>query len=313
MKPLFVVIPAILVAAVAGRVIATELPATPTRAVAAPSKDIAPSAPQAPFTASLRARTLQLSRMPIALAASATAAQSADRLIARAGTSTLAERETVRATIAKAAANPEFVAALGERAFSLRERDYSAALTALSLLGETRAPAAQERLLKFTAIPLPTQGHVIDGLIAERTTLEQLQMKAVQGLAYARTPAGDQNVLKLAASHESRNVRAEAIEAYLYNHQYSPEARKALEGVVKPEDRVYLDRPHLLPTTAAADFNAQLERYLKLHPEAVAPAPQHLKADTALAERDKTKDATRPVRPIVTRAAQILSAPPDRQ
>ena len=313
MRPLVVVLALILSAAAVERVIASQQAASPTRAVAAGNAGGAPSAgSQAATNASPRLRVQALSRLPITVDPAATDPQSIDRLIQRAGASVPAERETVRAALAKNQGNAQLANALADRALALRTRDYSATLTALSLLGELRAPAGEKRLLQFTAIPLPTQGHVVEGELVERTTLEQLQMKAVQGLAYERTPSGDAAVLQLAAASPSRNVRAEAVEAYLYNHGYSAAARKALGAVLQPADRIYLDRPHLLPGMTAGAFNLQLATYLKLHPNLVAPVPQHLRADPTLIARDRAKDALLLKAPVtaVNRLTVVKPLPP---
>ena len=314
MRPLLGVLAIVLCAVPAKTAIASQRAASPTRA-AATTAVAAPSAATESGTAvtPLRARVEEMRRIPFTIDPAATDAPSVDRLIGRAGASLPEQRETVREEIAKNRGNAQLANALADRAMALRTRDYSATLTALSLLGELRAPGGEKRLQEFTALPLPTQGHVVEGEIVERTTLEHLQMKAVQGLAYAHTATGDAAVLKLAASSPSRNVRAEAIESYLYNHQYSAEARKALGAVLQPADRIYLDRPHLLPGMEAGAFNAQLASYLRLHPDRVPPAPQKLAANPALAARDRAKDRTLlrvPVRPVNRELMVVKPAPP---
>ena len=183
---------------------------------------------------------------------------------------------------------------MANTAFANRTVDFSRSLTALSVLGELRNPAGEAALIKFIALPLPTTGHVVEGDIVERATLERLQMKAIQGLAYAQTETSDKEVLRIVNANPSRVLRAEAIEAYLYNHNYSEQARKMLAQAIRPEDGIYLDRPHLLPTTVAGDFNAQLARFVTLHPELKAPTPTRLlqaEISPALVVGDKQKDA----------------------
>jgi hypothetical protein len=227
--------------------------------------------------------------------------ESVRAFVERAAVSTPDEREQVRSLIAASAQNEAVATELASSVFEHRTRDYSFTLTALGVLGEMRHPAGQAALTKFLAIPLPETGHTIDGEITERATLEKLQMKAIDGLAYARTPAGDREVLRIAGLHPSRAVRAEAIAAYLYNHENSADARAALLAVVRPDEKIFIDRPSFVPGMSGDAFNAQLASYLRLHPELHAPDPGHAIVARAEAERDRAKDAAtlvRPVRPV---------------
>jgi hypothetical protein len=97
---------------------------------------------------------------------------------------------------------------------------------------------------------------------------------AIHGLAYAGTPSADAEVLAAAAKHPSANVRAEAVRAYLFNHQQdSGAARAALLRVLQPQDRKLLDVPEHNPTVTGIEFDRQLARYLQMYPDAQAPPP----------------------------------------
>jgi hypothetical protein len=229
--------------------------------------------------------------------------QSVRAFVERVSISTPAEREQIRTLIAQSSKNGAVATALSNVAFESRTHDYTQTLTALGVLGELRHPTGTAALIKFTALPLPETGRRVEGEIAERVTLEKLQMKAVDGLAYAHTAAADREVLRLAGLHSSRAVRAEAIAAYLYNHQNSAAARKALLAVVKPNERIFIDRPSFVPGMTGAAFNAQLAHYVALHPEIRPPKAQILRPSALAAARDKAKDARRAPRPP-------LGAPP---
>ena len=216
---------------------------------------------------------------------------SVQTFIERVSMSTPGEREQIRTLIAQSSKNTQVANALASRVFESKTRDYTYTLTALSILGELRNPVGEAALMKFVALPLPATGHHVDGEIVERVTLEKLQMKAVDGLAYARTPAADREVLRIAGTNPSRAVRAEAIAAYLFNHQNSAEARKALLQVVQPNERIFIDRPSYVPGMTGAAFNAQLAVYMRLHPEVRAPKPALAKASTTSVARDREKDA----------------------
>jgi len=194
-----------------------------------------------------------------------------------ASASDVRQREEVRRMIAASRENKPVSAALCEEAFQAREKDHSRAVVVLSLLGEMRSETGGECLGRFLHLPFPEKGTVIDGEIVEQTALGTLQAKAVDGLAYLHSRSGDEAVLWAVSKHPSRIVRAEAIEAYLWNHNYSAEARSVLESRVRENERIFLDRVHRDPAEPAESFNQKLAEYLKEHPEAVAPQPTHAK------------------------------------
>jgi hypothetical protein len=76
--------------------------------------------------------------------------------------------------------------------------------------------------------------------------------------------------LQAAGSHPSRIVRAEAIDAYLWNHHDSAAARATLLKVVRTDERTFLDRPRLEPGVSRDEFNRKVAAYARLHP---APRP----------------------------------------
>jgi hypothetical protein len=283
---------------------ATQLP--PSEQAVTQHENSAPAVPNSSvlhrvmipqFTATLAARPI-----PALVIAGKPAEQSVGAFIQRVSLSSPTEHEQIRALIKQASGNVEITNAVATTAFANRTVDFARTLTALSVLGELRNPAGEAALTKFVTLPLPTTGHVVEGEIVERSTLEQLQMKAIQGLAYAQTATAEKEVLRNVSENPSRVVRSEAIEAYLYNHNYSEQARQALAATVKPADRIFLDRPHLHAGTTAGDFNAQLARFVALHPELKAPAPVHvLQARIAplLITADKQKDAA--VKPALLR------------
>jgi hypothetical protein len=250
-----------------------------------------------------RYRALLRSRaVPELVIAGRPVTDSVNEFLERVSISAVDEREPIRAAIARNAKNPEVVKALAATVFD-GSRDFTRRLTALGVLGELRHPDGEAALTQFVRLPLPTQGHMIEGEIAESISLQQLQMKAVDGLAYAGTATGDAEVLRLVKEHPSRAVRAEAIEAYLFNHGYSAAARQALARVLRPEERAFLDRPHLLPGISAAAFNAQLASFLRLHPELQPAPPARAVVNEIDRARDQQKDG-------IQRTVPRLPAPP---
>jgi hypothetical protein len=197
--------------------------------------------------------------------------ESVPRFIDWASRSGTDQRENVRKLIAAAGKNSDAAEELCREIFEIQSSDHSRTLIMLSVLGEMRNPDGEKCLIRFVHQPFPTQGTMVSGEILEQTSLGTLQSKAVDGLAYAGTETGDREVLWAAGAHPSRIVRAEAINAYLWNHRDSRSARAALLKVVRPDEAGFLDRPRHEPGMTRDQFNGKLLAYAKKHP---APKPE---------------------------------------
>jgi hypothetical protein len=183
-------------------------------------------------------------------------------------------KKSVSAFIDWAAGSPEIMAAFCDEAFAAQREDHSRALVTLGLIGEARGKSGEECLVKFMALPFPETGAVVDGEILEQTALGTLQAKAIDGLAYLRSDSGDKMVFEAIAKHPSRIVRAEAIAAYLWNHDNSERAKAALRPYVHKDELIFLDRVTRIEGEKKESFNRKLAAYLKAHPEARPPAPK---------------------------------------
>lgn len=195
-------------------------------------------------------------------------------LLLWASASTIDERESVRKALSDLARSEAVVSALCREAFTSRLEDHSRTLIALALLGETRSDTGERCLREFVRLPFPTTGHEVHGEIIEQTALGTLQAKAVDGLAYRMTAGADAEVLRLVREHPSRIVRAEAISAYLWNRKDSAEAKAALAGVVRPDEKIFLERVRHVSGEPAATFNAKLAEFVRRHPELRPPPPE---------------------------------------
>lgn len=192
-----------------------------------------------------------------------------------AGRSTVDESELVRRAIVAARWNERVVGALIDEVETAQRTDHSRALLALALLGEMRNPGGTAFLMDFIHRPLPRTGTVaFGGEIVERTAQAMLQAKAVDGIAYLRTEEGDDAVLSIAGSHPSKIVRAEAINAFLWNHGDSPAARRVLAPRVRADEQILIDRVRRGSGEGAASFNAKLRSFLEAHPEVIPPPPE---------------------------------------
>jgi hypothetical protein len=85
-------------------------------------------------------------------------------------------------------------------------------------------------------------------------------------------------VTEIIANHPSKIVRAEAINAYLWNHEDSDDARKFLSQYVRKDELILLDRVRRKTGENAESFNRKLDEFLKRHPEVVPPPPEKLEA-----------------------------------
>lgn len=204
------------------------------------------------------------------------AREAVQKFIAWAGASTVRQREEARAVISEARENKAVASALCDEVLRAQKTNHSRAILVLSILGEMRSSVGEECLRKLLHQPFPEKGTIAHGEIVEQTALGTLQAKAVDGLAYLHTSSGDEEVLWAAGKHPSRIVRAEAIEAYLWNHKDSEQARAVLMQHVRPEEKVFLDRIRRDPTENAEVFNRKLEAFLKAHPDLVPSPPQRL-------------------------------------
>jgi predicted Fe-Mo cluster-binding NifX family protein len=194
-----------------------------------------------------------------------------------AGASHVDEADDVRKAIAGAAQNKGVLSALIAEVERAQTTDHPRALLALGLLGETRSAAAQDYFTELVHRALPDKGTVIDGEIIEQTLAAQLQGKAVDGLAFINSDSSNKVVTEVIGRHGSKIVRAEAINAYLWNHGDTDDARKSLAQVVRKDDAVLLDRVRRVAGETADTFDRKLEQFLAKHPELVAADPEEAK------------------------------------
>lgn len=190
-----------------------------------------------------------------------------------ASASTKEQDGVVRGAMARARKNVDIVAAICDEAFAKQESDYTRALIALSLVGETKSTTGFECMTKFVSQPLPEKGTLVDGEILEQTSLAMLQAKAIDGLAYLHDEKADQVVLNAAGKNASRIVRAEAITAYLWNHNYDAKSQEMLKSVIRKDEVIFMDRLVKQADEKKESFNQKLAAYLKKHPEVAPPVP----------------------------------------
>jgi hypothetical protein len=212
---------------------------------------------------------------PPSLVGAGKASDRARDFVVWAGRTTAADADVLRGKLAEGRNDAEAVGALAAHVSAAP--DHSQALVALALLGEMRSPHALQHLKRIANAPLPKVKPRDDGEQPELDAAEMLATKAVDGLGYLGTPEADAEVLAIAGGHASRIVRAEAVDAYLYNHGDTAEARAAVAAVLKPGDQALIDRFRPVAGESPADEQARFSAWLARHPEAMPPAPERRK------------------------------------
>jgi hypothetical protein len=170
---------------------------------------------------------------------------------------------------------PRVARALCAEASQAIASDHTRALLVLSILGELRDRGAGRRCLsEVVRSEAPVKGPVEreSGRVLGAESLEALQAKAVDGLAYLRVDSADQEVLEIAASHPSRAVRAEAVEAFLWNHGDSEQARRLLKDMLPPGDEILLRRLRREDGETAASFDFKITGFIKDYPDLQPPS-----------------------------------------
>lgn len=238
------------------------------------SQDDKPSSKQPAGTSPSRIIASKNRQIPTLNATAANAQTVVSDFIKFAGESGGDQHEAIRKNLQAAGGNRAVVDAFCNEAFRAQKEDHSQTLFVLSLLGEIKSSFGLDCLSRFMKIPFPQTGTVVDGEIVEQSALATLQAKTIDGLAYLNTAESNRLVLDAVKNHPSIIVRAEAIEAYLWNQRDKAAARKELLQVVRKGEEIYLDRVRRETNEDAATFNRKVAAFLKKHPEVRPPKPE---------------------------------------
>ena len=188
------------------------------------------------------------------------------------------EEEDLRNALDAARANAYVVRAFIAEVERARPFDWSRAVVALTLLGSMRNLTALPFLVDFVRLPLPTEGtYASEGPLPDNEPIEasglaMLQEIAVDGLALLGTQEANDEVVRVAVEHPSVSVRAEAIRAYIASR--GQEGRDEIQGAIRPEDSVFLDRFENRDTPDGPPFDERLQEFLAQHPEAEQTLPE---------------------------------------
>lgn len=131
-------------------------------------------------------------------------------------------------------------------------------LMVLGILGEMRRPDAVAPLREVVWAPLPLAVDLHPEKLSARDLEEMVQVKAVQGLAYLKTPQADAAVREVIANHETLHVRVSAIDAYMWNHGDRPETAAELYRLLPEELHSYVERPRFHRGQNREEFTRRL-------------------------------------------------------
>lgn len=196
-----------------------------------------------------------------------------DQFIAWASRSDSTGQLKVREEILKAREDSKVLAPLFDRLEKTGINDIGTSLIILGVIGELKNSQTIGRLDTLIWQPLPEEEEVGHGGLSKRDLVEMLESKTVECLAYLRTDVSDQNTLRVIREHPSLAVRSAAIDAYLYNHEDSAEAKERLRPFLQEKELPFLDRVRRTSFGDRDTFNERLKRFYEFHPEAIAPEP----------------------------------------
>ncbi|MDR5796470.1 hypothetical protein QCE49_24090 [Caballeronia sp. LZ008] len=201
--------------------------------------------------------------------------QDVPSFVAAASVAPVSKREVVRSAIQASKNNEAIASELITEFNRARKVDFSQALVVLSLIGEQRSSTGTKFLIEFLHQPLPLDGQETSelGLSPEAEAMERLQVKAANGLPYARTAGALQATLEVVAEHPLKPVRVEAASSYLWNAGNTDKARRRLSQYLREDERLLVHRPVRVDGMSPNEFNRQLAVYAERYPELKAPEP----------------------------------------
>lgn len=199
--------------------------------------------------------------------------QNIDPFIAWASASDLNEKEKVRSNIQRASTDRAVLQELIKRFEKVDTLDITYSLIVMGIIGELQNPASQTWLIRQANRPIPVTRKTPHGALTGSDIIEIISSKAVESLAYLKASDSDIAVLDIIAKHPSAAVRSAAIDAYLYNHEDSEDAKAMLKRVMQPNDLLLLDRVRFKKTNDSKAFNAAQDKFYRLHQEEMYEAP----------------------------------------
>jgi hypothetical protein len=201
-----------------------------------------------------------------------------DDFLANVGTIPHSETDAITKEISRVATDPHIVDALAKRLLALPVKDIDRHLMILATLGEMQNPLAIKPLMQFiwsdqplVVEPNPGQGAHLGTSFFSHTGA--LKARAVEMLAYIGTNEAHAATLEVAARHAGTEVRVAAIDAYLFNHKDSPEAKVELAKAVRPDEAKLIGIPRRTANMDVREFDARVTEFYQRFPEERPQAP----------------------------------------
>ena len=91
-------------------------------------------------------------------------------------------------------------------------------------------------------------------------------------LAFIRTPKALEQVLAIASAHGSRAVRIAALDAYIFNHDDSPEAIERARGAARSSEAKFVGLARRERDGNPHEFDAKVRAFYQRYPEECPPA-----------------------------------------
>jgi hypothetical protein len=200
-----------------------------------------------------------------------------NEFVAWVGSAAMADVEVVRRSIAEGC-DDEIVAMLGRELNASPIADRSRHNVLLSILGESRRESAIDPLERFTwnivevlapvehgaALSIAPYQIVCDiGIDVGRA----LRSRAVEMLTYIATSRAIEGAARVIREHPEADVRRAAIDAYLFNHEDSPEATRSVMALARDEDRDWVGIPRRTRDTDPEEFRERVARLTERPPQ----------------------------------------------
>lgn len=198
----------------------------------------------------------------------------------------VSKAQLIRDQIAAVRGDDAVLAALLASLFQLPVADFGRHQLLLSILGELRHPKAVEPLVRFVnapgdrVVPQPALEQSKGVYTSYLDYSAALQARAVEMLAFVRTPEALTAVLQAASGHSSRAVRLAALDAFIFNHDDSAEATERARTAARPEEAKLVGLPRREREFNAHDFDAKVLAFYQRHPEETPPNPGRGRLET---------------------------------
>ena len=229
-------------------------------------------------------------------------AKTIDDFLGRVGAIPHSQAESIRAAVARAAADQAVVEELLKQLLTTPITDVGRHLMILSTLGELRNPRAVEPLKEFIwsdrpLVPPQQPGESVDTRTSFFDHDGALRARAAEMLAYIGGRDADAAVLEIAARHPGAEVRIAAIDAYLFNHADSAEAKEGLARIVRAEERKLIGIPRFKRGMDVSQFDQLVTDFYRRYPEEMPQWPSRFEEQTLQRTKPRSFPERQPAEP----------------